>query len=333
MCLAAGTYPVHAAFSPKAGQRFIGAGIGLTVIDGLGTTATSFAGYGGAPANVVLQRMSFTRFVGGGANGLLAAVKTTDGWQVLDSEFYDNRIGVAGYGNGVHVERNLIRDNWQYGVIGTPFVLADNEIARNNTQRYGTGDAGGTKFVRVPIAGISMLRNWVHDNYGPGLWCDWMCVNITYQANRVERNVIAGIFHEVGGKATITGNYVAHNGLVSGGLFYQADILSATSHEVEIVGNEVHTNANGIAVTDTDRCAGCVSSNVWVHDNTVTVDPGGKIAVGLAGRPAAFTAGNRFTANTYVVPDTAGAWWQWQPGLVTWAGWQAAGQDTTGSVS
>lgn len=329
LCLAAGTYPVHAAFGPKAGQRFIGVN-GSTILDGAGTTPTSFAGYSGSPANVVLQNLTFTRFAGGGSNGLVAAVKATSGWQIIDDTFYDNRIAVTSSGTGIHIERNVIRDNWQYGLVGQPSVVADNEIARNNNRRYGTGDAGGSKFIKA--AGVQLLRNWVHDNYGPGLWCDTDCSGIVYDGNTVERNVVAGIFHEVSGSATIRNNTVTDNGLLSGGLLFQADILVATSHDVDIYGNTVTSNANGIGLTDTDRGVGYALANVTVHDNTVTVEAAGHIAAGLQGRAAAYTAGNRFTANHYTVPNPAGAWWQWTSGVVTWGAWQAAGQDVAGTV-
>lgn len=326
-CLS-GTYHVGVTAIVKTGDRLTG--VPGTVLDGGGTTSTGLAGYGTSQADVTVDGLTFTGFAGGGAAGLIAAVRTGDRWHVLNSTFTNNRIGLAAYGAGDEIRGNVFASNWQYGVIGGPAVLAGNEITRNNTRSFDPGDAGGTKFVRA--AGMSITGNWVHDNAGPGLWCDTDCTGIVYDGNTVERNLIAGIFHELSGQAVIRNNTVTGNGLVSGGLFYQADILVATSHDVDVYGNTVASNGNGIGITDTDRGCVCAAANDTVHNNTITLTGHG-IAAGLDGRPAAYSAGNRFQANRYDVPDPTGAWWQWSGRAVPWGAWQADGQDTTGAVT
>ena len=52
----------------------------------------------------------------------------------------------------------------------------------------------------------------MHDNDGPGLWCDIECRNVVYENNLVENNQHIGIFHEISFKAVIRNNVVRHNG-------------------------------------------------------------------------------------------------------------------------
>jgi hypothetical protein len=44
-----------------------------------------------------------------------------------------------------------------------------------------------------------------------------------------------------------------------------------------------------------------------------------------------YSRNNRFTGNTYLMPDVDGQSFQWREKWLTWAQWQVTGNDTEGS--
>ena len=89
----------------------------------------------------------------------------------------------------------------------------------------------------------------MHENVGPGLWCDIECRNVTYEGNVVERNHDAGIFHEISFKATIRDNAVSHNGIDDRSWFWGADILIAASQDVQVYRNVVTVSPGGVELS------------------------------------------------------------------------------------
>ena len=75
--------------------------------------------------------------------------------------------------------------------------------------------AGGVKIAES--AGVTFRSNHVHDNIGPGLWCDIERRNVVYEENLGENNKDIGIFHEISFKAVIRSNVVRHNGRTGAG--------------------------------------------------------------------------------------------------------------------
>jgi hypothetical protein len=71
---------------------------------------------------------------------------------------------------------------------------------------WATWEAGGAKIALSD--GVVFRSNHVHDNIGPGLWCDIGCRNVVYDGNLVENNQDIGIFHEISFKAVprVTGS-------------------------------------------------------------------------------------------------------------------------------
>src|SRR4029078_1119664 len=66
---------------------------------------------------------------------------------------------------------------------------------------------------------------------------DVRCRDVLYEHNVVERNLGAGIFHEISFQAVIRGNTVRHNGIADSEWFWGNDILIAASQDVEVYGN------------------------------------------------------------------------------------------------
>jgi hypothetical protein len=151
----------------------------------------------------------------------------------------------------------------------------------------------------------------------------------------VEANTGAGIFHEVSYDAVIRDNVVKGNGFSRGDWLWGAGIQIAASQNVEVYGNVVDRNANGIALIQQNRGSGAYGpylvQNDYVHDNVVTMTTGHTGAVQDVGDTSIFTTrNNRFVHNTYHL-GTQSTYFAWMNGWLTAAQWVAYGQDATGT--
>ena len=254
------------------------------------------------------------------------------------------------HGSGIHVAdggqilNSYAHHNGQQGVSGrgTTLLIADNEIAFNNTARFSLDwEAGGNKFVGT---NLTLRDNYSHDNYGTGIWIDIDSVDGLIEGNVVEDNFRAGIFFEVSDTATIRNNYTEGNGLDdqrAADWLWSSGILIGSSGNAEVYGNTVVNNGNGITATQQDRGAGRLVEDLNVHDNTVTMAPDTVSpftnsrtgAVQDIGDDAIFTSrNNNFQNNTYRA-DAAGLHFDWNNAARTFAQWQSLGLDTSGSIS
>ena len=115
--------------------------------------------------------------------------------------------------------------------------------------------------------------NLVHHNYGPGLWTDVDNIDTLYEYNEVSDNDDAGIFHEISYRATIRNNTVSRNGFGYHPWLWGAGIQVAASRDVEVYGNVLIDNAQGIAALQQNRGTGLYGPrqvvNLYVHDNTI----------------------------------------------------------------
>jgi len=157
-------------------------------------------------------------------------------------------------------------------------------------------------------------------------------VGLLYEDNLVEDNHWAGIFHEISYTAVIRNNTIRRNGFLDPrGWYWRAGILIAASSDVEISGNTVDDNANGIIAIQQDRGSGALGprlvKNLWVHDNRVLMRTGQTGVVTDTGDVAVFTTrGNRFDRNSYYLGQNT-RYFVWLKDDRTVAEWQAFGQD------
>jgi parallel beta-helix repeat protein len=203
-------------------------------------------------------------------------------------------------------------------------------------------EAGGAKWVKS--SRLVIRGNKVVGNRGPGIWCDTDCSEITYDHNTVTANSGPGIFHEVSYEATISGNVVSRNGFGAGGWVDGAGILLADSAGVDVMGNVVSLNRDGIGITQTDRGAGARGTyrahDLLIKGNTVTMRGGHTGLVQNVGDPSLYTSANiRFNGNTYRLGCST-AYFAWQrpgsPGTdayINWSAWRNAGNDAGGSAT
>ncbi len=240
-----------------------------------------------------------------------------EGWRILNNEFRHNHTRALKVYGQARVIGNYIHHNGQYGVAGTGDgnVFARNEIAFNNTARFARSttsfwDAGGTKFVRN--TNLILRGNYVHDNFGDGLWLDIDNAGVTIAGNRIKRNHRMGVNYEISFKGLIKNNDISGNGDVG--------IWINSSRGVVVTRNLVRNNGEGIVVADQDR-SGYEVRRVTVDENTI-------VKSGVTGTDD--TKAVRFTANTYSVGSLAAELWMWDDVKMDAAAWKALGHDATG---
>jgi hypothetical protein len=247
---------------------------------------------------------------------------------VTNSDLHDN--GKDGYVFG--------------GSIGTttgPYLFDHNRVTGNNYAGYDPDwEAGGAKFMQM--SNLTVTNNYVANNDGNGLWTDWGNQFVTYSGNDIEHNTEAGIFHEASYDAVIANNQLVGNGTNGGsGTLANPGILMNDSQNVEMYGNYLSGNHNGIGMTQTDRgstsLGPLVTQNVYVHDNTL-VGTGRTGLVQWVSDGSYYTSkNNRFLHNSYDTGcDSTPFIWQdpqnaasYAP--VTVARWKADGQDANGA--
>jgi len=300
-------------------------------------------------ANLVLQQAANDAQLGAVESRQDDPAASGSGWRVLNNVIRLNHGVGVGVADASSIIGNVISDQGQLGigVWGTGSVLTDNEIAFNGVAGYSSEwEAGGVKAWMTER--LTLSRNYVHDNLGPGLWADGGNIDTTYTHNRITNNWNAGIQHEISYDATITYNDIAGNGRRHKGWAWDAGIQIQSSggiNRIEVAHNTVSDNANGVTLIDSgDRATEDPAphgehrvQNVWVHDNTITMAAGQSTgAVEDTGNQAIFTSnGNLFEGNTYRLPSLTEPLFVWDGLDVGWETWRdiGSGTDQTGRAN
>jgi hypothetical protein len=218
-------------------------------------SVTHFAIYAGNVANVTISGLVFDKYASPGGFGAISGVDPTDAtsqpaykWKVSNVEVRNCHGAGVWLGNHMTVVNSFLHNNGEYGVGGTGnnITFNNNEVSFNNLAKFVPAYGGGTKFVQV--VNLTAEHNNIHDNLGPGLWDDLATTNLVYAYNKLQNNRVAGIFHEIGGTASIHDNTVTADGIdIRGtGLWYGAGIMIANSHNVQVYNNRVVNSQNGI---------------------------------------------------------------------------------------
>jgi parallel beta-helix repeat protein len=308
---------------PQDGQIFVGAS--GAVLDGGGSAAFAFSG---SADDVVIQGLEITNYDTPVQYGTVYV--SGSGWLIESNNIHDSSgAGVSVRdGNGVAynnvIRNNKIHHNHQLGlaVTGTEGTIIDgNEIAYSNwLDEYDWGwEAGGTKFWET--SNLIVRGNWSHHNVGPGLWTDTDNVGTVYEGNVVEDNTANGIFHEVSGSATIRNNVLRRNGFEHAAWLWGGGIVIAASGDVDIYGNRLEGNFNGISLVYQDRPDSHAVAGVHVWGNTL-IDTGMSGAATDAADESIFHADNWFKDNAYH-GDVEWAWGG--SGGLDWDAWHNTG--------
>jgi len=269
------------------------------------------------------------------ANEAQAGALEATTWDLQNNEVRLNHgIGIVG---GSIVRGNYAHDNGQLGMSSansTDARVENNEVAFNNGAGFVLSwEAGGGKWLRT--TSLTLRGNSSHDNHGRGLWTDTDNIDTLYEHNRVENNDGIGILHEVSYDAVIRSNMVIGNGFKEPGAMDGGGIQVTASPNVEIDGNTLAGNRDGIVLTQFPRGSGAYGhhevQNVYVHNNVIKQAQGYTGLVQGMGDDSYFTSrNNRFEANTYYL-GTNPSYFQWMDAWQTTPDWVAHGQDVRGS--
>jgi parallel beta-helix repeat protein len=132
---------------------------------------------------------------------------------------------------------------------------------------------------------ITIRNAHVHDNDCKGLWADINAHDALIEHNLVEGNWAEGIFYEISQDAVIRNNQVYRNGLRGAGWYWDGGITVASSANVEVYGNRLSGNFNGITGTQQDRLDATgvdhLLDHYRVHDNLICATAGGNHPTGV----------------------------------------------------
>ena len=217
-------------------------------------TVASFA-FESTASDVSISKLTIEKY---GSPAQRGAIHAIDGvrWVIENCEVRLNSGAGISVGTGTRVHNCDVHHNGQIGIggNGNDIRIEGNRIWSNNIYGFDPGwEAGGAKIAESD--GVTFRGNHVHDNNGPGLWCDIECRNVVYEDNLVENNQDIGIFHEISFNAVIRRNVVRYNGSRNRSWVWGADIVIAASQDVEVTGNTVTVapGACGIMLIDQGR--------------------------------------------------------------------------------
>ncbi len=324
---------------PKSGNAFLGDR--GAVLDGGGDTEYAFRGQAGIDG-VTVQGLEIRNYAPPLQWAAVRAVETQN-WVVTDNDIHHNTGGVR-IGHSIVVSDNHIHDNVQTGIMGQGdhALIEDNEVSYNNAD-LGVdlppelAESGGMKITYS--RGVTIRGNHVHHNGKTGIWLDIDNIDIVIEDNLIEDNYRRGIFYEISYDAVIRGNTVSRNGVEDSGRgYHRGGIVIASSPNVEVHGNVVSGNGNGITATQQDRGSGehgpRLLENLDVHDNTVIQ------AVGVSGvardrsvDDSVFTSqNNRFDSNVYHLGRDPN-YFRWMRRDISESGWKGYGNDVNGEFN
>lgn len=298
------------------------------------TSVTPYA-FSGTAQGVVVRNLIIEKYATPSTAGAVGGDNAAS-WQVTDNQIRWNHGGGVRTGKQMKILRNNIHHQGQVGIIGYKsdgVLIEGNELAYNNTAGYWPyWEAGGAKL--TGNTNLTMRNNRVHHNKGKGLWTDESAIYVLIEGNICTDNDHQGISHEVSYDAVIRNNTVERNGFQNAGGVAGGGITLNSSANVEIYGNNVNYNADGIGAYQQARGSGTYGpheiKNLYVHDNIIRMSSGHTGLTQSVNDNSYYTSrNNRFVNNTYYMGTTNMRFW-WMNGARSDTQWKGYGQDMTG---
>jgi parallel beta-helix repeat protein len=301
------------------------------------STRAAFMGFATDATDVTVRNLVIEKFAN---EAQLGAISCGAHWRVEQNEVRLN------HGTGIQSAEiavgNFVHHNGQLGLSDGGKLVADNEIAFNNTMHFNPPwEAGGAKWVLTD--GLVVKHNYVHDNHGPGMWSDIGNVGTRYEGNLVTGNSGSGIVAEISYRTTITRNVIRGNGHgVTPGWLDGAGILIESAPDVTVSDNVLAGNANGITIVQEDRGKGPHGPykvrNIIVRHNDVGMSRGRTGMAQTVNDATYFKRNIRFVGNRYRLACGAAAPFAWRSprgrvhdGHLSVKEWRAVGHDRTGA--
>ncbi|MFF1823057.1 right-handed parallel beta-helix repeat-containing protein [Kribbella sp. NPDC058245] len=299
----------------------------------LSRTTTAFAR---GAERVTVTGLTIEHFASRAQSGALEA---GPGWRVTGNEVrWNHAVGVMLVeADGAQVGRNTIADNGQLGLgqyKSAGVRITANLVTRNNTDGFWIADweSGGIKSTR---SSGEISGNDVVANRGVGIWSDIAEYDRRISANRITRNAADGIRYEISYNGVIDQNVVEGNGFGSGrgsggSLWDGGGINVNTSAGVQVRGNLVKDNRNGISIQSRTRGDGprgrYVLSDVVVEGNLIVLG-GPEASTGVVENKGSPTQSGAvtFRRNSYQLPSSTRFGYRGKS--LTWPQWQEAGFD------
>jgi hypothetical protein len=313
----------------KSGNRFYGEG--KVVWDGGGKKKAALKAMG--TRGVLVSGIRFAHFVPDNqGRGIFTLGPRDSDFTIEDCEIDHNAGNPVVLGDRGRLLNSAVHDNAWVGVsayTASSVVIQNNEIHNNSSARVNpdtpVGEASGMKLVKTENAAV--LSNYVHHNFGVGVWFDTDNIGSVVDSNVISFNTHRGVMEETSYGARISNNVIAENGRL-GGWLSGAGIFIAASSNVHICNNVIKNNDQGIVGFQESRGSGphgpYVTSGLRVHDNFITMTRGvSGLTSGAEREPR-----NIFYRNHYCLSGSANMIWG---NLRTPAEWQAAGQDRDGT--
>jgi hypothetical protein len=197
-----------------------------------------------------------------------AGLNAADNMKILGGHYNDNdQLGIGG-----NAATGVLLD----GLDGDPTTMDGPELARNHTMHASCDyEAGGMKW---DVGRVTIRNAHVHDNDCRGLWADINAHGALIEHNLIEDNAAEGIFYEISQDAVIRYNRVYGNGVRAAGWYWDAGITVNASFNVEVYGNRLSGNYNGITGVQQDRPDSTPPAHLLdgfhVHDNVICATHG-----------------------------------------------------------
>ena len=306
----AGIHLRNFSVQPKSGDTFCGEP--GAVLDGGRSLPSAFSG---GASNVTLDSITVRDYENVRQGAAIQPESRASGWVVRNvSALHNSWAGLLG-ADGMRILGGHYNDNDQLGIGGNattgvvldgldgdPATLDGPELARNHTLSAPCEFEGGG--MKWDVGTVTVRNAYVHDNDCQGLWADINAHNALIENNLIEDNFGEGILIEISRDAVIRNNRVYRNGIRAKGWYWDGGITVASSSNVEVYGNRLSGNYNGITGTQQDRPDSTppahLLDNYQVHDNMICATGDGGLPTGVAADNGADLATRdiSFTRNT-----------------------------------
>lgn len=298
----AGVHLRNFGVQPKSGDTFCGEP--GAVLDGGRSLPSAFSG---RASNVTLDSITVRDYESGRQGAAIHPESRASGWVLRNVSALHNSWAGLLVADGMRILGGHYNDNDQLGIGGNeatgivldgldgdPATMDGPELARNHTLRVPCEFEGGG--MKWDFGQVTVRNAYVHDNDCRGLWADINARGALIERNVIEDNYREGIFYEISQDAVIRNNSVSRNGVrAANGWYWDAGILVNASSNVEVYGNRLSGNYNGITGVQQDRPDSTppehLLDNLHVHDNMIC-------ATGDGGHPTGVVADNGADLNT-----------------------------------
>ncbi|MCP3976174.1 MAG: hypothetical protein GY720_16960 [bacterium] len=307
------------------------------------TSVTRYAFWGNAD-NVTIQNLVIEKYANPGPHGAInprmgRIGSPADDWTIKNNTIrYNNGYAIL-LEDGLDIIGNNIHHNGHMGIAGngSNILIKNNEIAYSCLHDYNCWPGLGALKL-VDVHNTTVKGNYVHHNYTHALHSDELCTNLVFEDNIVTDNEGAGLSQEISAGAVIRNNVFERNGFKPDG-GRVAGIIILNSRDVEVVGNTLRDNADGIILRQDQRTNRMKLTDVWVHNNTVHMNGVARTGITLTGGvtdTSYYTSrNNRFDYNTYTF-DYSSQWHKpffWIGGQASEQTWKAAGMGAHSNYS